>query len=56
MRSLFDARTVAAFADALRGFEPTPGHLAEIIALRAEIAALPDDEVAALLSGVDGRT
>jgi len=56
MRSLFDARTVAAFAETLRGLEPTPGHLAEIVALRAEIDALPDDQVAALLSGVDGTT
>lgn len=49
MRVAFDARTVAAFAEALRRHESAPGAAAEVAELREEIAALPDDEVAGLL-------
>ncbi|WP_436494699.1 amino acid adenylation domain-containing protein [Actinokineospora sp. HUAS TT18] len=53
MRTAFDARTVATFAVALRAHEPTPGAVADVADLREQIAALPDDEVAALL-GTEG--
>ncbi|HVK21688.1 MAG TPA: amino acid adenylation domain-containing protein [Actinokineospora sp.] len=49
MRTAFDARTVAAFAVALHAHESSPGALTDVAELREEIAALPDDEVAALL-------
>ncbi|CRK62220.1 Siderophore biosynthesis non-ribosomal peptide synthetase modules [Alloactinosynnema sp. L-07] len=53
MRTAFDARTIATFAAALRAAESSPGALSDVAELREEIAALPDDEVAALL-GTEG--
>ncbi|MBC6448099.1 non-ribosomal peptide synthetase [Actinokineospora xionganensis] len=49
MRVAFETRTIAGFAEALRRYESTPGAVDEVAVLRAEIAALPDDEVAAML-------
>ncbi|MBB1154502.1 non-ribosomal peptide synthetase [Amycolatopsis dendrobii] len=49
LRTLFAARTIAAFAAALRAAESAPGAADEIALLRERIAALPDDEVLALL-------
>ncbi|MGW7537742.1 amino acid adenylation domain-containing protein [Amycolatopsis sp. NPDC054798] len=49
LRTLFAARTIAAFAAALRTAESAPGATDEIALLRERIAALPDDEVLALL-------
>ncbi|GAA1024598.1 MULTISPECIES: amino acid adenylation domain-containing protein [Amycolatopsis] len=49
LRTLFAARTIAAFAAALRAAEAEPGVTDEIALLRERIAALPDDEVLALL-------
>ncbi|SFP60970.1 non-ribosomal peptide synthetase [Amycolatopsis rubida] len=49
LRTLFAARTIAAFAAALRAAESGPGVTDEIALLRERIAALPDDEVLALL-------
>ncbi|ATY11827.1 non-ribosomal peptide synthase [Amycolatopsis sp. AA4] len=49
LRTLFAARTIAAFAAALRAAESSPGATDEIADLRERIAALPDDEVLALL-------
>ncbi|MGQ0837734.1 amino acid adenylation domain-containing protein [Actinokineospora sp.] len=51
MRTMFDARTVAAFAAALSRFETAPGQVAAAAELRAEVAALPAHEVAKLLAG-----
>ncbi|MFD2467572.1 amino acid adenylation domain-containing protein [Amycolatopsis silviterrae] len=49
LRTLFAARTIAAFAAALREAEAEPGATDEVALLRERIAALPDDEVLALL-------
>ncbi|WP_406630962.1 amino acid adenylation domain-containing protein [Amycolatopsis sp. WGS_07] len=49
LRTLFAARTIAAFATALRAAEAEPGATDEVALLRERIAALPDAEVLALL-------
>jgi len=49
IRVLFEAPTIAELAAALPGFEPEPGHLAAVLALRGEVADLSTDELRALL-------
>ncbi len=49
MRSLFEEPTVAGLAAVLERLELAPGQATAIAELRQRIAAMPDDEVAALL-------
>jgi len=49
IRVLFEAPTVAGLAAALPGFEPEPGHLDAVVALRRDVADMSVDELRALL-------
>ncbi|HEU4421800.1 MAG TPA: amino acid adenylation domain-containing protein, partial [Pilimelia sp.] len=49
IRVLFEAPTIAELAAALPRFEPEPGHLTAVVALRREVADLSTDQLQALL-------
>ncbi|MFI2272236.1 amino acid adenylation domain-containing protein [Catenuloplanes sp. NPDC020197] len=49
IRVLFEAPTVAAMASALTAFEPQPGHLHAVAAVRLEVAGLSDEELHRML-------